>query len=65
MAAVTDEKSRLQLRGGIDMSGSKVQTYRQDVLTFASEQYGTEPEFLWASYPDYAVQKKKQWLILR
>ena len=37
------------------MSDDKVLTYRQDVLTFASEQYGTEPEFLWASYPDYAV----------
>ena len=41
------------------MSGSKVQIYRQDVLTFASEQYGTEPEFLWASYPDYAVLRHR------
>lgn len=34
-------------------------SYRQDVLTFASEQYGTEPEFLWASYPEYAVLRHR------
>lgn len=34
-------------------------SYRQDVLTFALEQYGTEPEFLWASYPDYAVLRHR------
>lgn len=41
------------------MKGDKVLTYRQDVLTFALEQYGTEPEFLWASYPDYAVLRHR------
>lgn len=34
-------------------------SYREDVLTFALEQYGTEPEFLWASYPDYAVLRHR------
>ena len=37
------------------MSDDKVLTYRQDVLAFALEQYGTEPEYLWSSAPEYAV----------
>ena len=41
------------------MSDDKVLTYRQDVLTFASEQYGTEPECLWASCPEYAVLRHR------
>ena len=41
------------------MSDDKVLTYRQDVLTFASEQYGTEPECLWASCPEYAVLRNR------
>ncbi len=30
-------------------------TLRDKVLDFSKEQYGTEPEYLWARYPDYAV----------
>lgn len=41
------------------MSDDKVLTYRQDVLTFASEQYGTEPEYLWSSAPEYAVLRHR------
>lgn len=41
------------------MYSGKIISYRQDVLAFASEQYGTEPEFLWASYPGYAVLRHR------
>lgn len=34
-------------------------SYREDVLTFASEQYGTEPEYLWSSAPEYAVLRHR------
>lgn len=30
-------------------------SYRKDVLKFALEKYGTKPEYLWRSTPDYAV----------
>ena len=30
-------------------------TLRDKVLDWAKEQYGAEPEYLWARYPDYAV----------
>lgn len=29
--------------------------YRQDILDFAVQTYGTKPEFLWSKYPDYGV----------
>ena len=41
------------------MRKNEIVSYRQDVLSCASEQYGTEPEFLWASYPDYAVLRHR------
>ena len=41
------------------MRKNEIVSYRQNVLNFASEQYGTEPEFLWASYPDYAVLRHR------
>ncbi len=31
------------------------QSYRNDVLQFAEEQYGTKPEYLWMKFPGYAV----------
>ena len=34
-------------------------SYRQDVLAFALEQYGTEPEYLWSSAPAYAVLRHR------
>lgn len=40
------------------------QSYRQDVLKFAMEQYYTEPEYLWLSLPEYAVLRhsdNKKW----
>lgn len=36
-----------------DFSESK--SCRKDLLEFAEEQYGTEPEYLWASSPDSAI----------
>ena len=41
------------------MRKNEIVSYRQDVLTFASEQYSTEPEFLWISYPSYAVLRHR------
>ena len=41
------------------MSDNTVLTYRQDVLTFALGQYGTEPEYLWSSAPEYAVLRHR------
>lgn len=41
------------------MSDNTVLTYRQDVLAFALEQYGTEPEYLWSSAPEYAVLRHR------
>lgn len=34
---------------------TEVVSYRQDVLALAAEQYGIEPEYAWAAYPEYAV----------
>lgn len=31
------------------------ETSRESVLKYAAEQYGTEPEYLWMSDPEYAV----------
>lgn len=28
---------------------------RMDILHFAREEFGSEPEYLWAKYPDYCV----------
>ena len=33
----------------------KNSSYRKEVLAFAAQRYGTQPEFLWASNPQYAV----------
>lgn len=32
---------------------------RSAVLAFAGDNYGTEPEYLWESSPDYAVLRRK------
>lgn len=37
------------------MKKNENSSYRQDVLELAKEKYGTEPEYLWRRYPDYAV----------
>ncbi|MCH5213316.1 MAG: MmcQ/YjbR family DNA-binding protein [Oscillospiraceae bacterium] len=39
-------------------------SYRQSVLQFAADKYKTEPEYLWASAPGYAVLRhsdNKKW----
>ena len=41
------------------MKENETISYRQDILKYAAEQYGTEPEFLWASYPEYAVLRHR------
>ena len=35
-----------------------MESYRDEILRWAEEQYGTEPERLWAAYPDYAVLRR-------
>lgn len=38
--------------------------HRETVLKFIEEQYGAEPEYLWAKYPKYAVfrrQDNRKW----
>lgn len=36
--------------------GKKIsQSYRNDILKFAMEQYGTEPDYPWIGLPNYAV----------
>lgn len=40
------------------------QSFRSDILQFASEQYQTEPEYPWRTAPDYAVLRRsdnKKW----
>lgn len=37
------------------MKQSNHKSYREDIYEFAAEQYGTEPEYLWMKFPDYAV----------
>ena len=32
-----------------------MKSYRNDILKFAEKQYGTKPEYLWMSAPNYAV----------
>ena len=41
-------------------------SYRQELLQFAAEQYGTEPAYLWAKYPRYAALRHndKKWYAL-
>ena len=42
-------------------------TLREDVRAYAKETYGTEPEYLWRSYPNYAVfrhEDNKKWYAL-
>ncbi len=44
-----------------------MQSLRDEVLRLASEQYGTEPEYLWANTPDAAVLRhvdNKKWYAL-
>ena len=31
---------------------------REDILLYVLQQYGTEPEYLWKSYPDYAILRQ-------
>lgn len=33
--------------------------YAKKILQYADEQYGDEPEYLWADYPEYAVLRRK------
>ena len=33
--------------------------YANKILQYAREQYGDEPEYLWAQYPEYAVLRRK------
>ena len=35
-----------------------MESYRDEILRWATEQYGTEPERLWAAYPDYEVLRR-------
>ena len=35
-----------------------MESYRGAILRWAAEQYGTEPERLWAAYPDYEVLRR-------
>ena len=35
-----------------------MESYRSDILRWAEEQYGTEPERLWAAYPTYEVLRR-------
>ena len=39
-------------------SGTNMESYRDEILCWAAEQYGTEPERLWAAYPDYEVLRR-------
>lgn len=32
--------------------------FKEDVLLYVLQQYGTEPEYLWKSYPDYAILRQ-------
>ena len=46
------------------MKKSDTLSYRDDILMYAAEQYGTEPEYLWMKYPEYAVLRhadNKKW----
>ncbi len=41
--------------------------HRETVLKFLEEQYGAEPEYLWAKHPEYAVfrrQNNRKWFAL-
>ena len=43
---------------------TNVPSYREEILQYAAERYGTEPEYLWMKYPDYAVLRhadNKKW----
>lgn len=35
-----------------------IKSYREELLRWAEEQYGTTPEHLWAAYPDYEVLRR-------
>lgn len=40
---------------------------RDEIFNYAKENFGSEPEFLWQKYPDYAVlrsKKNKKWYAL-
>ncbi|WGE89870.1 MmcQ/YjbR family DNA-binding protein [Actinobacillus arthritidis] len=36
----------------------KIIDLREDLLLYVLQQYGTEPEYLWKSYPDYAILRQ-------
>ena len=49
------------------MIDNKTISYRRDVLRFAADKYKTNPEYLWASFPQYAVLRhsdNKKWYAL-
>ncbi len=37
-----------------------MQTSREMILQYAKERYGTEPEYLWAKFPNYAVLRQRE-----
>lgn len=41
------------------MSSTKMKLFRNDVLRHAEKQYGSQPEYLWFSLPNYAVLRHK------
>lgn len=38
----------------MDKQGEAMMT-KNDIFDYAKQNYGTEPEYLWKSYPDYAI----------
>ena len=36
------------------------QISREDILQYAKQQYGTDPEYLWIRFPNYAVLRQKE-----
>lgn len=37
-----------------------MQSSREMILQYAKERYGTEPEYLWAKFPNYAVLRQRE-----
>ncbi len=41
-----------------------MKTMRENILNYAKEQFGTEPEYLWRIFPNYAILRRsdnKKW----
>lgn len=41
------------------MSSTKMKLFGNDVFRHAEKQYGSQPEYLWLSLPNYAVLRHK------